>query len=356
MSTTTEALRRRLDQLQGRYSFVYAGKPRVTRPLGELDDIIRTGEALLTEATGTAGATEVVSEIKERLDLWGAERSAIVAAQAEGPGAYEAAVLGTRANFVFGLYRRHFANQSRASRDPKLLEEMIEMLDEIATDMAQLATEYTSDTLSNDYDTVQNNIETYNGELTAIRSAKVAGDIAEQASLLAGDANTQFTLYRTHFANRSRLSRRIGLLERIISALEDIQTKMRAISAEGFSEEFHTKNLDIVGQKLDHYRKEADAIRDARAGTNMDQLVGTLGQEANSIFEEYNKNFAGQNRATRDLDMMTAICDRLFEVERQMWDLSRAVEHESNLRNLRIVHDSLMVYDREWGAIKEAVQ
>ncbi len=352
MSSDT-ALRTRADQIHNRYAFAFAGKPRATRRLEELDAILTDARHLRDEVQ-RGGGDELKALLAERLGVYEQERAAIAQVQAAGPLVRAAAVLATRANVAFGVYRRAFAGQNRRTRDLALLDDVVAWIAQIRDDASALAVSIRDTAVHDDLDVMQRNLDAYTAERGMIAEAQQQGTPEERAGALADRANAQFETYRVHFAGRERLSRRPALLRRVIGALESIGGEMAALSSAGFEAEFHDKNRGIVAERLEAYRKELTAIGEVREKTDVDSLISALAREANAIMEEYQQHFAGKERATRDLTLLANLTDRMTEIERQMWDLDRALEDPTNARNLGIVHDMLLVYLREYDLVREA--
>src|SRR5262249_8170700 len=150
-----------------------------------------------------------------------------------------------------------------------------------------------------------------------IDKAQTEGTAEERASLLAELANGQFRHYQTHFAGRSRATRRPALLVRLIGQLKQIQDKMRKLKVGGLKSEPNDRNIGIVTEQIKMYENELDEIRKVRKSTPFDDLMGFLGGAANEQFAEYRKDFESKDRKTRDLQVLSDICDRLGEVRRQ---------------------------------------
>lgn len=353
MSETVESLRQQSDTLHNRYSFAFAGKPRATRRLADLDAIVRDADAILTSAKRNGNA-DIVALTSERAGVYRTEREAIATAQAGGPLIRAAAVLATRANFTFGLYRRHFAGKQRRTRDTALLDEVIGLLETIRSDLSAIAMSISQPGVHEDLEVITRNIDQYRTERAAIEAARGDGTLEERAAALGERANAQFELYRVHFAGRARLSRRPSLIRRLIAGLEQIEREMVALSEAGLAAEFNLKNRDIVVQRRETYVRESAEITKVRETTDVDALISALAEEANAIMKAYNDDFAGKDRATRNLALLGQILDRMGEIERQMWDLDRHVEDPTNARNLGIVHDMMLVYLQEYDRIREA--
>ena len=80
---------------------------------------------------------------------------------------------------------------------------------------------------------VEDNLRMYRNEAHAVESAQAEGTPQEQADLLATLANNQFSLYRDHFAGKSRHTRREGLLERMIEQLKRARSSMQRLKKRG---------------------------------------------------------------------------------------------------------------------------
>lgn len=352
-----DQLREKSDNLNNIYGARFAGYSRLTRDLGEMDGLIQGAKEVLEQGVSLQGAAaqELLETARQRLDLYERERQAIVQAKEAGPQAQKAVDLGSQANRVFQIYRRHFAGKNRATRDLGLLAEMIDDLTGIRAQMETLAREFDNEGLRRDIEVVNNNINMYVTERGEITNARNAGTVNQQADQLAELANDQFSLYQKHFAGRSRRTRRAGLLQRIINNLEALRDRMRTLSSGGLQDATHQENARVVSGQIDFYKTELAAVLNAQKEISANDRGGLLGEEANSIMAEYRENFAGQNRATRDVELLVLLCDRMQDVERQMHKLATSnAELDFNHRNLQIVRDNMTLFNRELDAIKEA--
>jgi hypothetical protein len=356
-----QSLGAELDSIAANYEAQFAGQSRATRNLDELDSIVaRTKEVLqrleaIPSAARSKDLQELVEIAQKNLAMYAQERELIVRAKQSGPELEEFAPLATSANLIFARYARHYAGQSRSTRDLAQLEEMHAELAKIHTGMkAVLLKARAKGPLEGDVKLVGETLEMYKGEIKEIAAAQQRGTPEEQASLLATLANAQFRLYQVHFAGRGRATRRPALLVRMIESLEGIQKRMKKLASTGLKSESNDKNVEIVQSQLDMFRQELGAIRAAKKEASITDLMGMLGGAANEVFGEYEKDFAGKDRRTRDLQLLSDICDRLGEIRRQMIDLERAEANEMNERNLEIVTQQLQSFEAEWERVKEA--
>lgn len=347
-----QVLNQQLDNLQGQYTLRFANQPRITRDLGALDAIIDGAEKILHEAQAAkgTGAVDTLALARERLQFYREVRDNVAEAKKAGEDAHRASELGTLANFVFGKYRRHFASRSRQDRDLGLLGEMVEDLKAIKADMEPLA-KRVPDYARENLEIVSRNLEMYVTERGEIVESRGGLNNSDLANLLGGLANAQFEVYSVHFANRARTTRRPELLERIIANLENIVDQMKGMS---YINDTTRRNIGIVNDRLALYRDELQKVRTSQRVSNLDELVDSLRYEGNRIIDEYAAHFGGQDRATRDLQLLSNLCDRLGEVEKLMRKLARIYDHDRNNANMWLMRDALSMFEREYRAIEEA--
>jgi hypothetical protein len=351
-------LRDRHDKLQRHYGARFGGYDRATRDLGELDVLIDEMRQVVVDARGlahSAEAAELLESAQSRLAGWEREREAIAKAQAAPEAHKRAMAHGRRANRIFHGYRRHFAGQSRRTRDLGLLADFIDQLREIQAALRAALDEdgVERDAVESDLATVTRNIEMYVRERGEIVGSRSSGSDAE-ADLLAELANLQFDAYRIHFAGHNRLTRRPALLRRIVDNLTTIRDRMRDLRRSGIADEAHIRNIRLVSEQIAMYQTEAEAVDAARAGATVLDRVDAYRQELDRISAAYRENFAGKSRGTRDLTLMRDLLDRAFEIERQLAQIQSTTNLNRNEEHLRAARDLLTLYGREYDAIKKA--
>lgn len=358
MNTPQKKLAEELDRIAARYESQFAGMPRANRNLDELDAILTETKSVLSriESIPTAVRPPEMNDLAEtarqNVAIYERERKLIAEAANAAPEMEQFATLATSANFVFARYRRHFAGKSRATRDLGLLEEMIDDLETIEEGMAAIVkTSKNKTELARDLDLVRRTLETYRSEEDEIEKARKVGTAEERASALAEVANGQFRIYQMHFAGKSRSTRRPALLQRVIDQLETVLGEMRALKQGGLATGHNDGNIEIVERQIETYKAELGEVRAARKGIAFGDLLGMLGGAANNVFDDFRKDFAGQDRKTRDLDKLSAMCDELGDVRRQMLDVGRAEPSASNESNIDIVSTQLAAFEQEYDQI-----
>jgi hypothetical protein len=355
-----ERLQADLASIDATYQSEFAGQSRATRELGALEALIARIDdvvARIDQIPVVAQGRELTEGRKTALEMRGMyteELKQIERAKRASPAQEAFGILAAKANFTFARYARHFAGQSRESRDVSLLAEMVADLEGIEAKMVEIRKKERDAIFDKDIEVVRGNLKMYKAERLEIEKAQSAGTLEQRASLLGGVANGQFGVYAEQFANKSRISRRPALLARVIANLASIETKMRAISAQGFFVDWHAKNIEIVEERRKAYEAELEAIRDARKGTPVADIMGMLGEAANQLFAAYGENFAGKSRTEVDEKLLSTICDGLGDIAAQMEELARIEDNATNAQNLDIVRSNHAAYEQEWLQIKRA--
>lgn len=342
------------------YGSRFAGKPRATRELSDIDALIKRLEGLVEQARAAGNVAQdpalasMVEQAVENLETYDSERKEIAKVQAQGASTVEGSKLATWANLQFGQYFRHFAGKGRATRDLGRLNEMISELELTEAHMKKLLAKKDVLSVREDLKTVRGNTQLYRKERDNILAARKNATPSELASYLATVANEQFAIYNFHFAGRPRISRRASLMHRLISTLESIGAQMQQLEDDGLNDEQNQGNIKIVKSQLETYHEEFSQLENARRQTAAGDLPGHLGAAANWAMEQYRENFAGEDRMSRDLDLLSRICDEMLDIGRQMREYEAEVYNEGNHKNLNIVMDNAMLYQKEFEEIKKA--
>jgi hypothetical protein len=357
---SVEQLENELKELEQQYEAAYTGKDRHTVDVGPLEELVAKAAKAITslEALGalTAGenAATLHKAMSDRKAFFEREIVLIKSAREMGPAFERFAAEGTAANFAFDRYVRHFAGQSRDTRDLGLLKELIEELKGIKKRMLAVGGKKVPAALERDVEIVTQNIERYQTEEREIPKAQAAGTAEQQADRLASLANAQFAIYQRFFAGQSRVSRRPGLLVRLIDNLKRYRAAMFDLKNKGLASESNNGNIGIVDGRLQAYEKELAEIRKVRSQIKLADIMSSLGGAANELFEEYRRDFAGKDRTSVSLEQLSDLVDKLDEIRRQMEELGRVEKNESNAKNQLIVRDYQASWVREHQAVKAA--
>ncbi|MFT5679677.1 MAG: hypothetical protein ACI8RZ_000582 [Myxococcota bacterium] len=346
----------RVQSIHDRYRREFAGRSRISRDLTLLDQLIASLDGARTEVEALADAGELGPLITTRLTLYRDERAAIHKAQTGGPDEVLAHRIADWSWLNHRRYVRHFAGKSRPTRDLGLLKEVAEeqrrYRDELAKLMARQAPGWRGELLAQ----IETNLNMYTAELTAIPGARSELGANRRVGVQATAANTQFGLWRSHFAEKSRRTRRAALLRRMVGQLEVIHVNMEHARDQGIRTDSHISNISKVKSRLELYRRELTLIEQAAASAGPDEIARALGSEANDQFAAYRTEFAGKSRTQVDQEKLSAICDQLQEIVRNMDTLDRTWARPVNAKNLGVVLENLKQYEREHHLISQARQ
>lgn len=352
----TSKINEDFDTIFGEYDRSFAGKPRATRDSNLLSNIIERLQSTLGEARGAANGdltlADTIKTADDNLDRYLEELDEIRKIQGDSRVVF-AAELATQANRVFDRYQRHFAGQDRGTRDHLLLNNMADELVAIEDKMAQLVKAGVLQA-KEDQDVVNAQLKLYRDEIVNIKQAHASGTNDEKASRFAELANNQFTKYSASFAGKNRATRRIGLLDRMKSNLKIYRRYMTDLQKSGFHNEMNNNNIGIVTSNVNMYERELKEIQTAKSTNSIEDVAGSLGGAANETFDTYRKSFSGKSRTEVDIELLSNLCDELYEIMIQMREISDDVDIESNDANLRIVEENLASYEIEYLAVKAA--
>lgn len=344
----------RVESVHKDYRNNFAGRSRISRDLSLLDRLIASLEGAQSDARSLSDSGELLPLIGERLTLYRTEREAIDKAQSGGPDEVMAHRIADWSWLNHRRYVRHFAGQSRPTRDLGLLKEIVSEQRRYRDDLAKLIARQAPGWRSELLGQIENNLSMYTKELDEVPGARNAMGAHRRVAVLATAANTQFGHWRTHFAEKSRRTRRAALLRRMLSELEDIHSEMIRARDQGIKTDTHLGNIDKVSSRLTLYRRELGLIEQAAAQAGPDEVARGLGSEANDQFAAYRAGFAGKSRTQVDQDALGIICDRLQEIARNMDTLDRTWARPVNAKNLGIVVENLKSYEREHHLITQA--
>jgi hypothetical protein len=261
-------------------------------------------------------------------------------------------------NCLIGSYNRHFAGKPRATRDLRLLEELIGQLRHLQQQVETLPDSEMTE-FSNHVSQLRSHIKTqlgqFESEKIGITEAYQQATFAQRFGYLGDRINQQFAIYREHFAGQPRLSRRPQLLQRAIANLQEIHKQLSdpifdALENQGD----RATNIQLVAENLESLQRELKMIELEHEANSLSDRVASLGAAANAIIQEYNRDYAGKDRRNCDLIRLGWLCDMLREIAQQMAEISSLVTSEANSKNWEIVQQCRLVYEQEYAQIEAA--
>lgn len=346
---TTQSVMTLSDKLHRRWTREFAGKPRHTRDLKELEHLIEKSAVLAKKAKQLPGekGDEVERVVRERLTLYVTERDAIAEAQYDRPEVGEIHTLGMRIERCLAVWRRHFAGRDRRTRDLSLLDQTIVRLGPALVRLEELKEmpEVKADQIPG----LVGQLEVMKDERNEIDKLRRGMSADDRATSHLAEAQSALDRYRVLFAGQPRTTGRLDILDGILGSLERSRAALVAIA-----DEKHAQNIAVLAQNLSSYRVERGLIAEAHDKVGMRDRTNHLGAAANQMFQLYQQHFAGQDRVTRDLKLLNDICDRLTDLAEQIASHDQAHVEPINRKNLPIVEDRLRRYESEWLEIAKA--
>ena len=349
-----------LEEIRQQYRVNYAGHPRYNRQRGPLLGLISGLEELLTEISETGAEGEAMREtVAELLQRYQSELGEIDAAQAEPLAVQRLWALRERLTLQRARYLRNFSGYPRSTRDGQLLVELSMDLalwsDELRQSRDEEGLEGAREQSERWLEEAETQRKLYEQELRQIKKAQRAGDAEERGRRIATCANSCFDLYKHHFAGLPRSSRRPGTLGRLIQRLQELYGELQELTRSGLRGGAHAQNLKVIEGALQRYRAEEKALRSTHEALTLEGQLQSYQDELRAVMERYNDDFAGQNRADRDLSLLVSLCERLFDLCAQLWPFVDREVDEAELI-ARASADQLRFLHREFEAVRDAQQ
>jgi hypothetical protein len=254
---------------------------------------------------------------------------------------------------LMAVYNRHYAGQLRGTRDPDWLGEIVARLEACRDRIAHLPGVAPSEALPH--------LAVVSGHLTLLTFEQLQIQLAaeghrpeERAEWLATRINLVLTTYRTHFEGHPRISRRVGLLRRMVAALQRMEVELSdpALAASGAAEHVRA-NLDLVPRLTAHLEAEREGIAEQQATAPPEARLSAWMGAIQVEVDRFVHQLAQRDRKDWDLAILAGICDRLGEVELQLLDASAAGADSLVERALRTVQTHLDAYEIVWEETTE---
>ncbi len=319
MPHAASELLHRLDELHLRFQLHFVDHVRLTRDLRQLDALIADAQAIAAQAAMEAPEQlgddwpRLALALARRLELYTEARGAIAQAHAvAGLRDREASLLTGRGRLVLHRYVRHFAGQTRRTRDPGRLKEMIDDLLVLWKQLEPLAKRLQVPSVAEEVSAVGQFIGFFLSERDELQAAWRAGSREEQAAGLAEVLANLEADWQALVLGVPRHLRRLALLDRLIGTLDSALGTLMALRHANMADS-HEKRVQRAAELLVHWQDEraVTAGLQARAPAPMAELHA-LGH---ALYLNWRQQIAG-DKAKRDRAWLATHCDRLEELER----------------------------------------
>ena len=147
--------------------------------------------------------------------------------------------------------------------------------------------------------------------------------------------------YHRHFGGRDRATRDLLLLDEIVAALDPVAGRLKG------------SERDAALRQIEVLRAERPKIVDAQSRGSNEERVSRLATRANDQFALYRQVFAGQERASREPQLLRRMVAALRRISGEMEGLrSAGVKSEQNDKNIGIVAARIDDWTAEITAIE----
>jgi hypothetical protein len=159
--------------------------------------------------------------------------------------------------------------------------------------------------------------------------------------------------YSENFAGQSRLTRDVGVLDKIIDRAKSVLDRINQIPSAAQGPEL-VRLRDAAAQSIGLYQQERNAIARAQeVGPNFENF-SVEATNANLVFARYGRHFAGKDRSTRDLALLGELVEDLKQIDKRMATMLEEKHVEDFQRDRNVVKDNLAQYQSEISLVENA--
>lgn len=253
---------------------------------------------------------------------------------------------------IHGRYSAYFAGQPRISRDPTLLDKMLEELGGLGRQAEALS----GPSRAVFGEELGERRGLYEREAAAIREAQAEGPDAFLANHLSSWTDFTIARYRRHFAGKNRATRDLGLLTEIHDELDELDGETTALA-----QRYRGNGLERARERVQSFltlcAEERKKIAEARLNGGLQDQADALAGVANEQFRLYRAHFAGKSRLSRRPALLARMVSTLADLRERMEMLQQQGLHsEHNDRNLEIVKERQAAYTDELAQVRQAKQ
>ena len=161
--------------------------------------------------------------------------------------------------------------------------------------------------------------------------------------------------YASDFAGHSRLTRDVGQMERMIKRVASILSQVDRIPSAAQGPDL-ARVRDAASASLTLYQGEREAIARAQEVGPAFEQFSTEATSANFVFARYLRNFAGQDRSTRDAALLGELVDDLRQIDKRMTALLENADkgNADFEKDRKVVRENLAQYQKEIDLIETA--
>lgn len=159
--------------------------------------------------------------------------------------------------------------------------------------------------------------------------------------------------YSKDFAGHSRLTRDLGQLDRMIQRAKGIADKVAQIPVAAQGPDL-LRLREAADQAHSLYKGEREAIARAQSVGPVFEAFSMEATSANLVFARYVRNFAGQDRTTRDNALLGELVEDLKQIDKRMTQLLASGSQPELERDREVVRQNLAQYQKEIELVDQA--
>jgi hypothetical protein len=159
--------------------------------------------------------------------------------------------------------------------------------------------------------------------------------------------------YADGFAGQSRMTRDLGVLDKIIKRAQSVLERVDQIPSAAQGPELE-RLRDAASKSIELYRQERNAIARAQEVGPTFEAFSMEATGANLVFGRYARHFAGKDRASRDAALLGELVDELKQIDKRMGQLLEEQKSTEFERDREVVHQNLAQYQKEIELIEKA--
>jgi predicted translin family RNA/ssDNA-binding protein len=163
--------------------------------------------------------------------------------------------------------------------------------------------------------------------------------LREEMDLISGE-------YERDFAGQNRATRDPAQLDDLVRRTGEVLKRIDEIPLAAQGPQLASLREVVSGSK-GVYETERKAVVDAKNQGPEFPEFGRLATSANFVFARYARHFAGQNRGTRDVGVLSEMIEDLKQIKTRMQAVAGKKKNDTYARDLEVVSGNMAMYTSE---------
>jgi hypothetical protein len=310
---------RESNQLFRQYDTAFAGQPRASRNLAELQSITAAASTLVQRLEGVPREQRdalpgLLTNTRASRDFYLAEVGAVEEAQRLGPTYPIFARLSTHAAALITSYNRLFSGRPRLLQDSVVLESIIERLSTIHGSLRELAAATPSPMYDGDALALDRCLNELRIEYSAILDLEKADAGPDSNHVFAALINEQLRAWRRATAGRPAARLRPRMVQTRIRCAERLLERLQHVAVMRQPDPVRERNAALLRGHLDLLRQVVDQLATERAKFWPAVLLKALADAARALYRRYEDEYVGRDVLLISIGGLESMCDELHEL------------------------------------------